>query len=139
MMRSQKIKAEKIMDLRQPSNRGRENTSPHAGNHFAAELYERYAAKLLAYIHKRLSSLDDAEDTLLDTFTAILQNIEALQKLPEEQLEAWIWTVARHRIADYYRRTQRRPKVSLEFLIDDIEDSASTPEQTFLQNETWQQ
>lgn len=36
-----------------------------------AELYQRYAAKLLAYLCKHLPSLHDAEDILFDVFLAV--------------------------------------------------------------------
>lgn len=101
---------------------------------FCGELYQRYAPRLLAYLCRHLPSLHDAEDTLLDVFLAVLERETYLRTLTEEKQSAWIWTVARNRMADYHRQQRRKPHVSLSY-IEEIEDERYTPEETILRLE----
>jgi RNA polymerase sigma factor (sigma-70 family) len=102
---------------------------------FISQLYELYAARLLAFVHRQIVSLHDAEDILLEVFLLAIQHAPVLLPLAEEKQRAWLWTVARHRIADYYRLLKRRkPGIPLES-IDDIEDTLITPEQEILRVE----
>ena len=58
--------------------------------------------KLLGFIRSRVSDVDDAEDILQDVF---YQFIEATD--PEEpivQASSWLFTVARNKITDWYRK-----------------------------------
>lgn len=111
-----------------------ESSAPEQSRAVSAELYQRYAPELLAYLCKRTSSLHDAEDILLDVFLAVLEYEAGLLEMPEEKQRAWLWTVARNRLTDNYRRKKRRPGVSLE-LVTDIVDEARTPEQLVLRDE----
>src|SRR5262245_5095061 len=119
----------------QPSVKAKEKAPNEADYHaFSTRLYEQYSAKLLAYIHRQLASLSDAEDLLLDVFLTALRDAPTLQQLPEGKQQAWLWTVARNRMIDFYRRQGRRPKVPLENIVD-MEDNARTPEQHVLYGE----
>lgn len=126
------------MHLRNQPKKMGESQSLTTVNDFSAELYEQHAAQLLAYLHKRLSSLHDAEDMLLDIFLVVMRYVPELQQLPADKQRAWLWTVANHRVVDYYRRARRRAGVPLEHIVD-IEDEAHTPEQAILQSETDEQ
>lgn len=101
---------------------------------FISRLYELYAARLLAFIHRQIASLHDAEDILLEVFLLAVQHAPVLLPLAEQKQQAWLWTVARNRIADYYRLLKRRPGIPLDS-IDDIEDTLITPEQEILRVE----
>lgn len=67
------------------------------------QLYQEHAATVLAYLHARLASLADAEDMLADVFMAALRSGDA----QEPPGVGWLMTVARHRVADFYRRRSR--------------------------------
>jgi RNA polymerase sigma factor (sigma-70 family) len=71
--------------------------------------YTRERGRLLAFIRSRVRGIEDAEDILQDVFTRAVQNLNATE--PIDNLVAWLYTVARNRIVDLYRR--RRPTVSL--------------------------
>jgi RNA polymerase sigma factor (sigma-70 family) len=71
--------------------------------------YMRERGRLLAFIRSRVRGTEDAEDILQDVFTQAVQNLSATE--PIDNLVAWLYTVARNRIVDLYRR--RRPIVSL--------------------------
>lgn len=67
------------------------------------QLYQEHAAMVLAYLNARLPSLADAEDMLADVFMAALRAGNA-QDPPGA---GWLMTVARNRVADFYRHRSR--------------------------------
>jgi RNA polymerase sigma factor (sigma-70 family) len=71
--------------------------------------YKRERGRLLAFIRSRVPRNEDAEDILQDVFTQAVQNLSVTE--PIDNLMAWLYTVARNRIVDLYRR--RRPTVSI--------------------------
>lgn len=61
--------------------------------------------RLYAFIRRRVGSDSQAEDILQDVFYQLLTSYSVTE--PLEKLTAWLFTVARNRIIDWYRR--RRP------------------------------
>jgi len=78
-----------------------------------------YSKRLFSFIKQRVSSNEDAEDILQDVFYQLAGNTE-----PIEQVTSWLFTVARDKITDRYRK-QQLP------LIDDLQPSGSTEEENF--------
>lgn len=76
-------------------------------------LYQQHATAVLAYLYHRLPSLADAEDALADVFLAALGACAAGGNTPTL---AWLLTVGRRRVADFYRERQRHPAASGESL-----------------------
>jgi RNA polymerase sigma factor (sigma-70 family) len=66
------------------------------------ETIKSYTARLKAFINMRISSEEDAEDILQDVFYQLVE-AERLTK-PIEELTAWLFTVTRNRITDWYRK-----------------------------------
>ncbi len=62
--------------------------------------------RLLRFIRSRVSEPEDAEDILQDIFVQALRNLNALQAV--DNLLGWLYTAARNRIVDWYRRKGRR-------------------------------
>lgn len=100
-----------------------------------ALMYQQSAPKILDYIYKQVSSLPDAEDILIDVFVAALESA-SFASLTEQEQQAWLWRVARNKVIDMYRRTERLPRSCL-MSIDEqsIADTATDPEQISLQLE----
>jgi RNA polymerase sigma factor (sigma-70 family) len=67
-----------------------------------SETYQAEHSKLLKYIRSKVSRLEDAEDIAQDVFFQALTNLNALA--PVEDLMAWLFSVARNRIIDWYRK-----------------------------------
>jgi RNA polymerase sigma factor (sigma-70 family) len=61
--------------------------------------------KLFAFIRRRVGSDNQAEDILQDVFYQLLTSYSVTE--PLEQMTGWLFTVARNKIIDWYRR--RRP------------------------------
>ncbi|WP_242527490.1 RNA polymerase sigma factor [Ktedonosporobacter rubrisoli] len=93
------------------------------------ELYHRHAASIFAFLCQRTASREDAEDILLEVFTAGLQQPRLSQMSATEQ-RLWLWRVARNKMVDAYRRAnQKRAAFSLEEMgTDACIDEDQTPE-----------
>ena len=61
--------------------------------------------RLLNFIRKRVRTEEDAEDVLQDVFFQLAANDSITE--PIEQITAWLFTVARNKIIDWYRK--KRP------------------------------
>lgn len=106
------------------------------GSSFIATFYQRYSPALFAYLYRQTPTREDAEDILLEVFVAALEH-KAFSTWPERSQVAWIWRVARNKIADSYRRSTRHPHVPMTY-VDEMffeEKHAPDPEQVALERE----
>jgi RNA polymerase sigma factor (sigma-70 family) len=81
--------------------------------------------RLLNFILRRVRSPEDAEDILQDVFYQLVTSYGVTD--PIEKLTAWLFTVARNKIVDWYRK--RRPAASISRGVANVEgdDGASGP------------
>jgi RNA polymerase sigma factor (sigma-70 family) len=101
--------------------------------------YDRYARIVLAYIQLHLASREDAEDVLLEVFTAALEYHNLLGLDDQEKLK-WLRRVAKNKLVDIYRRAHRHPAIALEAVAEVLyEDERRSPEHLVLQQEDYQQ
>lgn len=101
----------------------RDTASPKESS--VADLYQRHARQLLAYIRPRVSTQEDAEDLLVEVFLVVMQHETPLRLSENEQL-VWLRRVARNKVVDRYRRLGRLPAIApldafAEALLDDDE------------------
>jgi RNA polymerase sigma factor (sigma-70 family) len=75
-----------------------------------ADTIQREQGRLRAFIRTRVGDIDDAEDILQDVFCELVEAVRLIR--PIEHASAWLFRVARNRIADLHRK--RKPAVSLE-------------------------
>lgn len=68
---------------------------------------------LLRYFGKHGVSAEDAEDLLLEVFTAAVENPRLLALAENEQV-AWLQRVAHNKMVDHYRRQSYRQTVNIE-------------------------
>ena len=86
----------------------------------ASQVVRDMGRGLMRFIRVRVSSEAEAEDVMQDVWQQLVTTLDAGAI---EQVGAWLYTVARNRIIDRYRK----PKMaSLEALADDAEASALT-------------
>ncbi|MCI0750927.1 MAG: RNA polymerase sigma factor, partial [Flammeovirgaceae bacterium] len=64
--------------------------------------------RLLNFIRNRVSSLEEAEDILQDVFYQFLAGYETIESI--DRVTSWLFSVARNKIIDRYRREASRPK-----------------------------
>ncbi|MBL7834134.1 MAG: RNA polymerase sigma factor [Cyclobacteriaceae bacterium] len=103
--------------------------------------------KLLGFIRNRVSSSEEAEDILQDVFYQFVAGFETIESL--DRVTSWLYSVARNKIIDRYRRDAARPKkTDFEFVAGTDDDSAltlqdilpdldNTPESTLLREAIW--
>jgi len=73
-----------------------------------------YGNRLFSFIRNRVKSDEDAEDILQDVWYKLSNTSEAE---PIEQLGSWLFTVARNRITDMYRK--QKPSSLDDFVYED--------------------
>jgi RNA polymerase sigma factor (sigma-70 family) len=100
-----------------------------------AQLYQKFAPKILDYVYSKVTSIQDAEDILIDVFVAALESA-LFASLTEQEQQAWLWRVARNKVIDTYRRRQRMQRLPLDNLEDEfVEDAFWNPEQISIRQE----
>ena len=62
--------------------------------------------RLFAFIRDRVSDLEEAEDVLQDVFFQFVNRFDTIESL--EKVTSWLFTVARNKITDSYRK--KRPQ-----------------------------
>ncbi len=75
-------------------------------------LYQTYAQAIYRYIAYRVPTTNDAEDLTAEVFVKMVQGLPRYQ-MTGAPFEAWLYSIAAARIADWHRRSQRRPQVEL--------------------------
>ncbi len=103
--------------------------------------------KLLGFIRSRVSSVEEAEDILQDVFFQFVSGFETIESL--DRVTSWLYSVARNKIIDRYRRDAARPQRTDFELIwgkdddapltlqDILPDLDNTPESTLLREAIW--
>jgi len=103
--------------------------------------------KLLGFIRSRVSTVEEAEDILQDVFYQFVTGFETIESI--DRVTSWLYSVARNKIIDRYRRDAARPKrTDFELaagkdddtpltLQDILPDFDNTPESTLLREAIW--
>jgi RNA polymerase sigma factor (sigma-70 family) len=100
--------------------------------------------RLFDFIRRRISSEADAEDILQDVFYQLVTSYSVTE--PIEKLTSWLYTVARNRITDWYRK-RRFERVSPTFeessIPLDLEqilfDPQQNPDEVFFRSLVWRE
>jgi len=75
-----------------------------------SQVYRAYVSRIYRYVFARVGNREDAEDLTAQVF------YEALEKWPtykeEGRLPAWLFTIARRKVANYYRSRRLPPPLT---------------------------
>lgn len=71
-------------------------------NESIRQTVEKERRRLLEFIRRRVPSQEDAEDVLQDVFYELVNTYRLMK--PVEQMASWMFTVARNKITDRYRK-----------------------------------
>ena len=96
-----------------------------------AALIQREGPRLLRFAYGVLGSLEEAEDTVQDTFISLWEN--AARWRAEARLGTWLHTVCYNRAVD---RLRRRRNFVAESALDDLADEADLAEGRLVRGET---
>ncbi|WP_300700083.1 sigma-70 family RNA polymerase sigma factor [Bacteroides sp.] len=104
--------------------------------------------RLKAFIRKRVSNKEDAEDILQDVFLQFVKAVEDTFN-PIEQVSAWLYRVARNTIINKSKKMQEEELPSPAYDKEDnlwndfseilFDDSAATPETEYMRSLVWQE
>jgi RNA polymerase sigma-70 factor (ECF subfamily) len=75
-----------------------------------AILYRRYLPRLYRYLYRKTSNPHEAEDLTAQVFIEALEGLTQGRYRRGGSFPAWLFTIARRRVADFYRK---RPAVAL--------------------------
>lgn len=104
--------------------------------------------RLLGFIRNRVSSVEEAEDILQDVFFQFIAGYETIESL--DRITAWLFSVARNKIIDRYRKDAVRPvrtgftgqtgtdddsPLTLQEILPDL---GNTPEDTLFREVIWE-
>lgn len=85
--------------------------------------YERHAATLVGTLRYRTGSTELAFDLAAETFAAALEGVDRYKPSHDDSALAWLYTIARNKLADYYRsgelQTAARQRLALEPIVLD--------------------
>ncbi len=103
--------------------------------------------RLLSFIRNRVSSTEEAEDILQDVFYQFVAGFNSIESI--DRVTSWLFSVARNKIIDRYRRDSARPKradfatqtgaddeapITLQEILPDL---GNTPEDSYLREMIW--
>lgn len=71
------------------------------------QLIDRYEGRLLAFVDSRLHDRASSEDTVQETFIGFLTSLPNYDE--ERDLEAYLFSIASHKLTDHLRKQGRRP------------------------------
>ena len=71
-------------------------------NQSIQETVKKESPRLLDFIRRRIPDADDAEDILQDVFYQLVETYRLMK--PIEEVGAWLFTVARNKITDRFRK-----------------------------------
>ncbi len=104
-----------------------------------AALFDRHGQTIFAYVRLHTISHEDAEDIVVEVFTAALEN-DNLAAIAEEEQLAWLRRVAHNKLVDSYRHGVRHPVTPLEPFTEILtHDECETPEAVILRREAYEQ
>lgn len=110
-------------------------------NQSIGDVVKNEQKRLLDFIRKRVPSEEDAEDILQDVFFQLTESYRLMK--PIEQVSAWLFTVARNKITDMFRKKKPDSFTKLFGNLDDddedsfnindfLPDTSANPETTYL-------
>lgn len=110
------------------------------------DIIKEYQHRLQGFIRKRVGTMEDAEDILQDVYYQL--TLADVFMKPIDQISAWLFTVARNRITDLYRK--KKPELLPEYASDEessifeefhelLFDNGNTPETEYLNAVIWEE
>jgi len=75
------------------------------------QLIAQYEGRLLAYVESRMRDRATAEDVVQETFVGFLTSLPNYDR--RRPLEAYLFSIAAHKLTDFLRREGRRPALPL--------------------------
>ena len=116
-------------------------------NEIKQATFRKERGKLLNFIRGKVASSEEAEDILQEVFYQFVAGFESIESL--DRITSWLYSVARNKIIDGYRKDASRPKktdfesavgneenapLTLQEILPDLDN---TPESVMLREAIW--
>jgi len=89
------------------------------------ETVRKERGRLLAFIRRRLPDPDEAEDVLQDVFVELTEAYRLAK--PIERVASWLFSVARNKISDWYRKSQPNGARTISINSPNVDDDDDAP------------
>jgi RNA polymerase sigma-70 factor (ECF subfamily) len=99
-------------------------------DHPFTAVYQQHVARIYRYHLARTGRVEDAQDLTAETFQAALESFASFDPA-QGSAAAWLTGIARHKLADHYRRFQRDLETDP---VEDQPDLADSPEELSAQH-----
>jgi len=110
-------------------------SSAQAGDEAAFEqLYNEFYEPILRFIAFRVPTSDDAEDLAQTVFMRFYNNLKNWRDQGYSPL-AYVFTIARSVVADYYRKNRIKPVNNSEEILPLLMDSSAKPDEIMQSNQ----
>lgn len=111
------------------------------------DTFRKERGRLLNFIRGRVGSVEEAEDIMQDVFYQFVAGFESIESV--DRVTSWLYSVARNKIIDRYRRDATRPRkadfqaqagredeapLTLQEILPDL---GNTPDATLLREAIW--
>lgn len=112
------------------------------------QTFQNEKDRLLSFIRNRVATVEEAEDILQDVFYQFVAGFDTIESL--DRVTSWLFSVARNKIIDRYRRNAVRPKrvdllgqtesdeeapIALQDILPDL---GNTPEDAYFREMIWE-
>lgn len=77
-------------------------------------LYKKYNKSIYLFILKKTLNREIAEDITAETFFKLYELWDNLVKDHEKQILSWLYTTARNRVVDYYRKENKNTNLNFD-------------------------
>lgn len=103
------------------------------------ELYELYEQKIYSVAYSILNNIQQAEDSVQETFITLYNNLEKLYSLDTQELKRYILRIAKNKAIDSYRKNKRHgllveeyQRESIETIDENIETKDQAQKESFI-------
>lgn len=99
------------------------------------EIYEAYNKKVLSYVRGKVNDQYMAEDICSDVFIKVFEKLDTFDE-SKASLSTWIYTIARNKVIDFYRKNKLTEEVPEDMTTDDdiLEDMCEKEDLQLLAN-----
>jgi RNA polymerase sigma-70 factor (ECF subfamily) len=95
-------------------------TTPQPESADLDQLWRRFSSDLRAFIARRVSRPEDADDILSIVFLRMAKSLDNLRE--QDRLLGWMYAITRNAITDYYRSAPRRRELTVDSVPDNPPD-----------------
>jgi len=96
-----------------------------AGSKAEESLYQKYYEKILFFARRKIGNLEDAKDIYQETMLAVILAARKNIIKNSEKLSSFIYAICNKKVFDMIRQKYRSPKIPLEKLINQLDNSAT--------------